>query len=67
MESAWRVDLPERLEVMSWRISEGILEIWQMVREGGLILACLFQRLGFNKYLPIPARGFLPEKKMLTA
>jgi hypothetical protein len=25
---------------------------------GGLILACLFQRLGFNKYLSIPALGF---------
>jgi hypothetical protein len=58
MDSAWRVDLPERLEVMSWRISEGILEIWQMVREVGLILACLFQRLGLNKILSIPALGF---------
>ena len=61
MDSAWRLDLSKRLEVMSWRISGRSLEVWQMVPEGG-ILACLFQRLGFNTYLFIPALGFSFEK-----
>ena len=48
MDSAWRVDLPERLEVMSWRISEGILEIWQMVREGGAHTGLSFSEAWFQ-------------------
>ncbi len=34
---------------------------------GGGMLACLFQRLGFNKYIPIPVLGFSRGKYLLTA
>lgn len=64
MESAWRVDLPERLEVMSWQISEGILEIWQMVREGGPYWPVFFRGLVSINIFPFQLVAFYLEKNV---